>query len=74
MHCFSGLLCVVLIVLSPVRALAINWEYWKRLAVNGGCEVAVTMALKWIHEAAEIIGVIGKQPGCEWLGRQNSWA
>jgi hypothetical protein len=33
-----------LIALSPVRASPINWDYWKRLAANQGCEVAVTTA------------------------------
>jgi hypothetical protein len=67
MRRLSGLLCIVLIALSPVRASAIDRQKWERFVMNHGCEAAVTMAAKWIDEAVEIIGLIGKQRGCEWV-------
>jgi hypothetical protein len=67
MRGLSGLLCVVLIALMPVRASAIDKDKLKRFATKYGCEAAVWMAAKWMEEFVAAVAAVGKQSGCEWV-------
>jgi hypothetical protein len=69
MRRLSGLLCTVLVALSPVRASAfdVDWKYVGRFVSEHGCEAAIAMiGGRWTDEALAIAREAGKRYGCSW--------